>query len=68
VKAALLEFTLVTYKFAVEEIPENTFVPILIDAVEKMYTLFNAVQPEKALAPIVVTLVGIIILVNALQL
>jgi hypothetical protein len=36
VKLALLEFALVTYKFALEEIPENTFVPIVIDAVEKM--------------------------------
>jgi hypothetical protein len=68
VKAALLKFALVTYNFAVDEILVNAFVPIVNDAVEKMYTLSNAVQPEKALAPIVVTLVGIIILVNALQL
>jgi hypothetical protein len=45
VKAGLLEFALVTYKFAVEEILVNESVPIVIDAVEKMYTLFNAVQP-----------------------
>jgi hypothetical protein len=68
VKAGLLEFALVTYKFAVEEIPVNASVPIVSDAVEKIYTLFNAIQPEKALAPIIVTLVGIVILVNVLQL
>jgi hypothetical protein len=68
VKAGLLEFTLVTYNFAVEEIPENTFVPIVSDAVEKMYTLFNVEQPEKALSPMLITPVGIVILVNPVQL
>jgi hypothetical protein len=68
VKAALLEFTLVTYKFAVDEILVNAFVPIVNDAVEKMYTLFNIEQPEKAVAAILVTLVGIVILVNPVQL
>jgi len=46
VKLGLSEFTLVvTYKFAVDGTSVNTSVPIVIDDVEKMYTLFNAVQP-----------------------
>jgi hypothetical protein len=69
VKPDLIEFILVTYNFALEEIPVNTSVPIgLIDALDKMYTLFNKVQPEKALAPMEVTLVGIVIPVNEEQL
>jgi hypothetical protein len=67
VKAGLLEFTLVTYKFAVEEISVNASVPIVSDAVEKMYTLFNKLQLWKALFPMEVTLVGITILVNSVQ-
>jgi hypothetical protein len=58
---------LVTYKFAVEEIFANTSVPIIIDDVDKMYTLFNKLQPENALFSMEVTLIGIIILLNALQ-
>jgi hypothetical protein len=69
-KASLVEFILVTYKFAVEEILVNTSVPILIDALDKMYTLFNKLQPLKALFPmeIKLELVGIVILVNEEQL
>ena len=66
-KAGLLEFAVVTYKFAVEEIPVNASVPIVSDAVEKMYTLFNKLQLWKALSPMEVTLVGITILVNEEQ-
>ena len=66
VKAGLLEFALVTYNFAVDEIPVNTFVPILIRAIEKMYTLFNKLQLWKALFPMEVG-PGIVILVNPLQ-
>jgi drug/metabolite transporter (DMT)-like permease len=67
VKAALLEFASVKYTFAVEEIFANTFVPIFIDDFEKMYTLFNKLQPEKALSPMLITPVGIVILVNPEQ-
>ena len=48
---------------------ENAFVPrVIVPAVAKKYPVVIAVQPLNALAPMLVTALGIIILVNPVQL